>query len=641
MEKRRTTLAIALAFAFLLVWQTWIAPRFRPPPPPKVEPVAESRPIPETSPSTPSSTRPSALARPYVESTDVVRPELTNEHLRLTFSNVGGVLESAKLLGHRRMAGSDEPLELLKRYRDAARALELRAFNDATAYLHEQPWKVSASDARSVEFTLEPGVGTFDRPYRLVKRVSLAPDAPVAEVVVRLEALDASARRGAPFELKLRFTPSGGLTVDSEAYGAEDLQWLSSAHFAVEPNGKENYKEITLAEVEKFDAADRNAEGLRSKRFSLAGSRRYVADLNSYFGVFAAITEMPSAETSVSVVGVQDPDALGERAGHPVRTRSDVEFGLAARQGEAPAEAKFTLYFGPKDESVLERIFTGDRAALGEDFSRTYRHALGFFGFVARAVLWLLNALHSVVGNWGWAIVLMTLCVRILLFPINRKSQAGMLRHQESMARIKPKIDALKAKYGDDRAAFGRAQMELMRAEKVPMMPLGGCLPIFLQMPIFFGLFTALRSTIDLRQASFLWAKDLSQPDHLIRFDTPVPNPLTWLASKAGVCCCMPPGSSLFISGLHLFPLLMTAAWVLQTTFAPKPANETPEAAQQRKMMLVMPFVFGLTMYGYGAALSLYWLTSSLVGMVESRIIKRQLRKKGVAVANAGPPARR
>jgi len=262
---------------------------------------------------------------------------------------------------------------------------------------------------------------------------------------------------------------------------------------------------------------------------------------------------------------------------------------------------------------------TGTAAPWVEEFSRVYGQALGMFAWVGKAVLFLLRQFESLTGSWGFAIVLLTFVVRLCLFPINRRSQIAMVRHSEAMSRIKPKLDVLKEKYKNDSRKFLAEQQALLKAEKVPLVPLGGCLPVLLQIPIFYGLFAALRASIDLRQAPFLWAADLSQPDHMVRFATPLPNPL------AGLCCCAPPGMSDTISGIHLLPILMTVAWFVNQLLMPKPANQDPQLAQQRKMMMFMPVVFGFMMYGYGAGLSLYWLTSSLLGIVESRLIKKWL----------------
>lgn len=632
-EKKRQTFAFVLCIAFMIGWQLfYMAPRQKAEAEARraameSQAAAESRKQAATSrpesgavPSGPEGVPiTSAEARPSVAAGDVRTEVVQNAKLRLTFSNIGAHLAKAELLDHRRRAKSDEPLSLLHGYEGAARSFELRNLGDPYSYVQEQPWRIVRENDRTLVFTLESGVGTFNRPYRVTKRVALHETSPWIDVTFGFEYLGSeTSRPGMASEQKWRFTPACGLTVDGEAYGTEDLQGVQSAFFRVTDEGKDEYVAIPLAGMTKIE--DKNAEGLHVKREGLGGKRAFVADLNTYFGVYTAVTDLPSAVAAVT--GVKDPTATGKKAERIARMRTDLEFPVTAKKGEPPVVRSVRIYVGPNDEEVLKASVPADAADWAQDFTRVYKSSLGMFAFIGRAVLWLLHVLNSLVGSWGWAIVLMTLCVRMVLFPINRRSQIAMRKHGDAMARIKPQLDALKEKLKDKPQEFAAAQMALMKREKVSMLPLGGCLPLFLQIPVFYGLFSGLRASIDLRQASFLWVSDLSQPDHLITFSTPVMNPMKWFEMCT---CCVPPGMSDTISGLHLLPLLMTVAWIANSMAMPKPVNETPEQAQQRKMMLFMPLMFGFTMYGYAAGLSLYWLTSSLVGIVESKFIKRQL----------------
>jgi YidC/Oxa1 family membrane protein insertase len=639
-EKKRTTLAFVLCLAFMLGWQMFYLN-------PRQKKEAEARRVAAAEQQAADSRRAAAESRvaaaataavegdapvapptrPEVAANEIVSEVVENPALRLTFSNVGAHLAKAELLQHRRRAKSDEPLSLLHQYAGAARSFELRNLADPKSYVHEQPWRVKREGPRTLLFTLEKGVGTFQGAYRATKRVTLHETAPWIDVAFGFEYLGTSTSKpGTASEQKWRFTPACGLVVDGEAYGTEDLQGIHSSYFRVNDDGKDEYLTIPLPNFGKFE--EKNAEGLPVKREGLGGRRAFVADLNTYFGVYTAVTKLPSAVAALT--GVADPAATGKKAGVPQRTRVDLEFPITAKVGDPPVEAGLRVYFGPNDEDVVLASAPADAADWAQDFTRVYKAALGMFAFVGRMVLALLHGLHAVVGSWGWAIVLMTVCVRLLLFPINRRSQISMRRHGEAMARIKPKLDELKEKFKDKPQEYAAAQMALMKREKVPMLPLGGCLPLFLQIPVFYGLFSGLRASIDLRQAPFLWVADLSLPDHLITFSSPIVNPMKWFEACA---CCVPPGMSDTISGLHLLPILMTLAWVANSMAMPKPENETPEQAQQRKMMLFMPLLFGFTMYGYAAGLSLYWLTSSLVGIVESKIIKRQIDRAKKAAA--------
>jgi YidC/Oxa1 family membrane protein insertase len=237
----------------------------------------------------------------------------------------------------------------------------------------------------------------------------------------------------------------------------------------------------------------------------------------------------------------------------------------------------------------------------------------GMFDLIGRGLFLLLAAFHSVVPSWGVSIVLLTVLVRGLLFPLSKRQMRSTVEYSRKLQKIKPKIDALKEKYGDDRQKISQEQFRLMKEHGVPLMP-GGCLLTLLQLPIWIALYGMLQSNFDLRHAPFLWIEDLSQADHLVewlpgvRTIPLVPNALQWL---------------------NLLPLLMTATWFLasKATMTP-PADE--QQAQMQKMMQWMPFVMLLFpgFYSMPAGLCLYITASSTWGIVESKIIRKSLDAK-------------
>jgi YidC/Oxa1 family membrane protein insertase len=170
------------------------------------------------------------------------------------------------------------------------------------------------------------------------------------------------------------------------------------------------------------------------------------------------------------------------------------------------------------------------------------------------------------------------------------------------MKRIQPKIDELKERFKNDRAKLQKAQAELLNKEGA-LPPLSGCLPIFLQIPVFFGLFAALRSNFDLRQAPFhLWIHDLSEPDRMFRIDVTLPLIGT-------------------IEFFNLLPPLMVGLWILQQKFMPTPSD--PQQARMQRMMMWMPVLMGFFLYNYAAGLSLYMITQSALGIFEISVIKK------------------
>ena len=255
----------------------------------------------------------------------------------------------------------------------------------------------------------------------------------------------------------------------------------------------------------------------------------------------------------------------------------------------------FTLFAGPKDRDVLETDNPDHLALVRDD--------LGFFASIAGFLLGVLDMFHGLVGNWGVAIILLTLAVRLALFPFNRRSQTAMARHATKMKRVQPKIDAVKAKYKDNPQKLRQEQARVMQEEGA-FPPLGGCAPMFLQIPVFFGLFSALRVSFDLRQADFLWVRDLSMPDRLMRLDFNTHLPFIGT-----------------IEWLNVLPPLMVVLWILQQRVMPKPTD--PQAAKMQRMMMWMPVLFGFFLYNYAAGLSIYMITTSLFGIMEYTLIRR------------------
>ncbi len=278
---------------------------------------------------------------------------------------------------------------------------------------------------------------------------------------------------------------------------------------------------------------------------------------------------------------------------------------------------EFRWYLGPKDPRILEQEpYTPLVAVIRHrDYGNSLFYRIFLTHYVAVAILGILKFFHAIVGNWGWAIILMTILVRAALFPINRRGQVKMAAYQARAGKVKPLLDAIKKKYKDNPQKLNEETMKLYREHKITP-PVGGCLPMFIQFPVFIGLFAALRSSILLRQAPFLgWIHDLSQPDRLVDFGGPVVD--FWPLNG--------------VTTLNILPILMVVLWVLNQRMMPKPAD--PQQAQMQKMMAFMPVLFGLLLYNYAAGLSLYMITSSLLGIVETRFIRKHWPVPGATPA--------
>ncbi|MFA5795346.1 MAG: membrane protein insertase YidC [Candidatus Brocadiia bacterium] len=268
-----------------------------------------------------------------------------------------------------------------------------------------------------------------------------------------------------------------------------------------------------------------------------------------------------------------------------------ISFALTAKEFTLNPAGKqsydFTFYSGPKLASELAAM-----SKSGLDNLLNY----GMFGFISKIILFLLASIYGLFKNYGVAIIILTIIIKVALFPLTKKSQVSMYNLQK----LTPRIKALQEQFKNDKQRLASEQMKLWKEYGVN--PLSGCLPMFFQIPVFIGLWQALSLSIELRQSTFmLWISDLSQPDVL--FNLPFTMPLVgW-------------------TELHLLPLLMTASWLIQSLTQPK--SPDPQTRQQQKMMMFMPLIFMFMFYNFPSGLTLYWFTSTLLGIVEQLLIKK------------------
>lgn len=276
-------------------------------------------------------------------------------------------------------------------------------------------------------------------------------------------------------------------------------------------------------------------------------------------------------------------------------SQSGVSVQINSVDIELPAGAKethtYAMYVGPKRESLL-----------GPPLKATEIMDLGFFGPVAKLMLWLLTTLHSIGLSYGLAIIGLTIMVRGSLYPLSRKQAVGA----QKMKELQPQIAELKKKYGDDREKLGKAQMELF--SKNNYNPLAGCLPIFLQLPIFFGLYTALNNAVQLRGTPFLWVDNLAAPDALFQLPFNIP----FLGNS-----------------FNLLPLVTVALFVVQQKlFMPPPTDKDQEL--QHKIMNYMMIAMGFMFYRVPAGLCVYFIASSLWGICERKLLDFQSKRRPV-----------
>jgi YidC/Oxa1 family membrane protein insertase len=257
---------------------------------------------------------------------------------------------------------------------------------------------------------------------------------------------------------------------------------------------------------------------------------------------------------------------------------------LKAKGEEDSLTHKYAFFVGPKRRELL------DPAPLQASQVLNY----GMFGFVARGMHYLLDTFFSLGLPYFLAIVSLTVLVRGCLFPISRKQAIMAARQKE----LQPQLTLLKEKYADDKEKLARAQMELWRKNGIN--PLSGCLPLFLQLPIFVGLYTALNSAVDLRLQSFLWVDNLAAPDALFRLPFSLPFGLG--------------------QDFSILPLCTVALFLTQQKLFMPPAQDEQQEMQY-KMMNMMTGVMGIMFWHQPAGLCLYFIASSLWSIAERKLL--------------------
>ncbi len=299
---------------------------------------------------------------------------------------------------------------------------------------------------------------------------------------------------------------------------------------------------------------------LAEEPLKLSATGGWIALVQHYF-VTAWVPDAQAANHYVTRVNSQTGENFLAFTGQEVA----VAPGQSAKVGAA-------LYVGPKIQDKLEKI--SDGLELTVDY--------GWLWFIAQFLFWLLQKIHGVVGNWGWAIVILTIMVKAAFFQLSATSYKSMAH----LRRVTPELQRIREVHGNDRQKMSQAMMELYKKEKIN--PLGGCLPILVQMPVFIALYWTLMESVELRHAGWiLWINDLSMMDPYF-----------------------------------VLPILMTLSMVAQTAL-----NPAPQDPMQAKVMKLMPWVFGIMFLWFPAGLVLYWVVNNLLSIAQQWVITRQIEK--------------
>ena len=259
--------------------------------------------------------------------------------------------------------------------------------------------------------------------------------------------------------------------------------------------------------------------------------------------------------------------------------RAGLIIPLAAPAG-GKAALSVGLYAGPQEQSALKKV--APELDLVVDY--------GWLTVVAAPIFWALEWIHKLVGNWGWAIIVLTILIKAAFFPLSAASYRSMAK----MRKLTPRMMAMKERYGDDRQKLNQEMMKLYQTEKVN--PLGGCLPILVQIPVFIALYWVLLGAVEMRDAPWiLWITDLSTADPY-----------------------------------YVLPVIMVVSMLIQTKLNPEPPDPI-----QAKMMKIMPFAFGAMFFFFPAGLVLYWVVNNVISILQQWQITRMVEGSGKAANDA------
>jgi YidC/Oxa1 family membrane protein insertase len=309
---------------------------------------------------------------------------------------------------------------------------------------------------------------------------------------------------------------------------------------------EKHFQKIEFTDIEK-----------RKAEFVKAADNGWIAMVQHYFNSAWLVTEKSQREFRA--------ESLGNNL---YSIAMVLPLGTVAPDATVTHEAQ--LYAGPQEETKLEAL------APGLDLVKDY----GWFAVLAKPLFWLLDKLHGLIGNWGWAIVALVVLLKIAFYWLN----ASAYRSMAKMKAINPRVMEMRERLKDKPQQMQQEMMRMYREEKVN--PLGGCLPILVQMPFFIALYWVLLSSVEMRNAPWLgWITDLSAKDPY-----------------------------------YILPLLMTGSTLLQTWL-----NPTPPDPVQARMMWIMPLIFSVFFFFFPAGLVLYWLTNNILGIAQQYVINKRL----------------
>ena len=545
---RRTILWVVFGFSLVMLWDQWQIsqgkkPTFFPQPTPTAAtpPQATVETPPNTATPAPASQLPQTAGSPTTTDTSAKRIEVETDVLKLQFSTEGGSLVRAELSKHKDAHRSGSNVVLMDNSQERvylAQSGLIGAPNGAQWPTHKTPMVFSGQTAlkdgeNELQITFESAPSSDIKLVKtyLLKRGSYA-------IEVKHDIVNMSSAAVSP-QLYVQLVRDGNKPEGESAF------YSTFTGPAVYTTAKK-YQKIEFADIEKGKAD-----------FEKQSQQGYVAMVQHYFASAWLLDDTQQRElfarkidTNLYSVGMVAP--------------------LPAIAPASRLSQTARLFVGPQEEKALEAIYPG--LELVKDY--------GWLTILSKPLYWLLYELNRVIGNWGWAIVALVVVLKIAFYWLNSQAYKSMGK----MKAINPKIMEMRERLKDNPQQMQMEMMRIYREEKVN--PLGGCLPIAVQIPFFIALYWVLLSSVEMRNAPWVgWVHDLAAPD-------------PWF----------------------ILPLLMTATSMFQTWL-----NPTPPDPIQAKMMWFMPLAFSVMFFFFPAGLVLYWLSNNILSIAQQWMINKQL----------------
>ncbi|MFM9114132.1 MAG: membrane protein insertase YidC [Polynucleobacter victoriensis] len=465
---------------------------------------------------------------------------LKNDVLELEVDTLGGVVSKARLLKH--LEEDKSPVLLFDRSNDRQYFARTGLVSGSGAELpnHTQVFTATKNQANnSITLVAEKNGVRLEKTYTLNKG-SYVVEAKHTVKNISAQNLDAT--------LYAELVRDGGKP--SFKGKVEESSFYSTFTGPAVYTDAEKFHKIDFSDIEKGKSKVPSTQP--------AGETAWVAMVQHYF-----VSAWVPPTTYSKDLYVEKLDKNQFRVG--VKSKLD-----AFVVGQEKVET-FKLFVGPQEERVLENV------APGLELVKDY----GWLTILAKPIFWLLEKIHALVNNWGWAIILLTVFIKLVFFPLSAASYKSMARMKE----VQPRLLEMKERYKGEPQKLNQAMMEMYRKEKIN--PLGGCFPVLIQIPVFIALYWVLLASVEMRAAPWLgWIQDLSKPDTLFG---------VWFGAPIG-----------------LLPILMAISMFVQTKL-----NPTPPDPVQAKLMMLMPIVFSFMFFFFPAGLVLYWVVNNILSIAQ------------------------